>query len=781
MTRSEAISKYSDIVSLDILNEYTNADTHFGMNLNDSFLKSVYVKLPSPPKWKYIANFGLPAKDQIFQREKYPPRLTALERQVTMQMKHEQSTTKGSAGGQQKFIVKMWDTLYDNALEYKNEIAWIKKQWWHIINGYWFFCNGKPTYIDGWHFRYLNYYDMRDVKHPEYRDSDRRMYLWKKYLFTCTEDEKGNEIGRRTILGDANPKHRRKGSTHQDVCIGIDLSTTYANVDCGIQSFNNSNAIDVYKKKLIPAFKSLIWFLKPIWMGSKESTTGLFFTRPSNIDAEDLGSTFTYADNATSKSWEGKKMFYLLVDECGQTTLVDIQERHTKLKSTLCLGGAISIYGYMSCPSVAAEFDKGGGKNFLNFCKSSLFDKRNEDGTYQTPTGLITTFQSAADGLEEFIGKYGESIIDTPTKEQAKFIGKNFGAYQYIIDKLASLALTDIKEYQTFKVEHPLNFLDCFEIYNKDVNFDIVEIDKAKQRLQIEPNRVVMGNFYWVIQGDSKEYTAEEFLLKNINNSLDGVSKVVFRPDQNGLFEMSKTLPDNQTNCKFKKNGVWFSEFNDRFVAGGDTYKYLNKEDAKKLNDKSRRSRGGGAVWWERDYNLDPLDKDFNEWESYRYVCFYQNKPSDNVTVYCEQMLMMCVYFGSPIVVEMNIDNLYSHFDKRGYAGFLLYLLDPKTGMLRNQAGIYTLEKSKDDIFKWYEYYVKNHIRRERHLSIVEDCKNIRGVEDMGNYDRFTAGGLCGLGTLSRERINVKRERRKEERGNTGSGISAWYGNPHRY
>ena len=133
----------------------------------------------------------------------------------------------------------------------KKEIEFIGQEWDRRTNGYWFYNCGVPTYIDGWHYFYLNYWQL-DNGLPEYRDRDRKFFLFARYCFTTTEsyypfkvmkggkpayfsDEKdaikfadggvvehGNfilDMKKRTILGFIYPKHRREGATYRAECI----------------------------------------------------------------------------------------------------------------------------------------------------------------------------------------------------------------------------------------------------------------------------------------------------------------------------------------------------------------------------------------------------------------------------------------------------------------------------------------------------------------------------------------------------------------------------------
>ena len=60
--------------------------------------------------------------------------------------------------------------------------------------------------------------------------------------------------------------------------------------------------------------------------------------------------------------------------------------------------------------------------------------------------------------------------------------------------------------------------------------------------------------------------------------------------------------------------------------------------------------------------------------------------------------------------------------------------------------GFQSYEKAKQDMFAEYMNYIKHHAFRERHIELLEECRDISGIEDMTNFDLFTAGGGCLLG-----------------------------------
>ena len=96
---------------------------------------------------------------------------------------------------------------------------------------------------------------------------------------------------------------------------------------------------------------------------------------------------------------------------------------------------------------------------------------------------------------------------------------------------------------------------------------------------------------------------------------------------------------------------------------------------------------------------------------------------------------------------EINIPLLWDYFEARGYGGFLLYKVDPKTFEFGKTPGGQTSDKIKQDIFGEYMTWIQNEADGEKHIEVLEECRDIEGPEDMPNYDLFTAGGYALLGT----------------------------------
>ena len=751
---------------------YRLADHHIIINDDDPDLRPIKIMLPYCPDLHLIDGYGLPPKKQKYQRPEYPVKLKILEDEVMDELNENERRNKHEKATGQKFLDLMWEKVEQNRAKLRDEIDWIKKQWYYRMNGYWFFNNGKPTYIDGWHYVYCGFWSMEDVGYPEYRDRDRRFFIAARYFYTTTEsfknldpdtghaipDEDGKyeviDTGFRTFYGFTYPKHRRDGATHKCLDIHYEIISKMIGVLGGIQSFDEDNAGDHFKTKLVPAWKKMPFFFKPMWNGSMNPQKSLNFSNPSNKIADELGSKMDFATTANRKFYDGKKQYSHLSDENGKTILENISERHDVVKLTLSQGAGSVIHGFSMHPSTVAEMREKGGDNYYNLCEDSNFYIR-DIISGQTHSGLGRIFMPADDGLENFVGEYGESIIEKPTKAQAEFIGRNYGSREFIEKRKSQLLAIGTPEamrrYRQFVEQHPQCYADCFRITEGDIGFDIEIIDKAIMRLRrdkdIPEKSTVEGNFKWIINGQSHPLTSKEYIeLGLMKNNVEG--RVEWFPEKGGKWKMSKILGEKESNLKMRVDDTWIPSAPDRFTACGDPFKFLNKTESGYRKDNYRLSKGGLSVFWHRDTILDSNDKNILDWESYRFVLTY-NTRTDDEDEFAEDCLMSCIYYGAMMFPEINVRLLWKHFIRRGYGGYLKYPIDEATGKVKDRPGFTSLGETKQDLFNAWKTYIKWHFHRERHLDLVEECKKIRGVEYMTDFDLFTSGGGCLLGIRS--------------------------------
>ena len=167
--------------------EYEPADESFLIN-DDPSLTPIRFKLPSPPDIKLIDGYGLDPKDQRFKRQQIPKKLISLYEDTKQMLEDKAARSPSYKTTQYKLQKAFWVRLKNSQEVYKDEVDWLKRMWWHMVNGYWFFNHGKPTYISNWHFEFLTFWQFTETtktgsKYPDYKDRDRKWYLVYMYGF----------------------------------------------------------------------------------------------------------------------------------------------------------------------------------------------------------------------------------------------------------------------------------------------------------------------------------------------------------------------------------------------------------------------------------------------------------------------------------------------------------------------------------------------------------------------------------------------------------------------
>lgn len=711
------------ITKCEYVKDYLPPDTHIYFNEASKVLKTIRVKLPNPPPLDAIEGFGLPAKQQRWKPPQIPIRLRELEKQCDT-------------------LEEIQESIEINYKSYEYEIKWIEEEWNRRINGYWLYINGKPTYIDGWHYFYCGYWHL-DTGLPEYRSRDRQFFLFARFCFTDTTMPNGHDLGRRVCLGFNYAKHRREGATYKGECINYELISRTPNSHGGIQSMDDTSAKKVFKEKLIQPWKKIPFFFAPYFSSSTDPADKIRFdvvgknavTKGSVlVKTEGLASYIDCATTSRKDFYDGDKLLFYHDDETGKTIRENVYARHEVVRKCLVQGNSRSIHGFTIKTSTVGEMDDSGGKNFYHLCKDSMWDKRNDNG--MTVSGLYNLFIPSYDGLDDFIDIFGNSLIDDPTEKDLWRIpnptrdvtGTLIGAKRYLENqRIAYLnAGNDIEaqaKYEENVRQFPFDFDECFITSGSGSGLNLVKIVNRMKELQFGENNIRRGNFYW--------------------RTKDGY--VDWADDDKGRWELSLAINTDKHQQKYRTKiwedtgwvETWKPKYPNFFTASADPYQFMKTEN-------NRVSLGGGAVFWHQDTTLDPDDKPMDQWGSHRIVCTYLNRPP-NPDDYCEDMLMMSVYFGAMMFPEINIPIVWNYFKKRGFLGYLKYYIGPD-GRKSVTPGFYNKGHWQQALFNAHKKFIELHCHREQHLSVLEQCYNIKGVEELTDYDLFVAVGGAYLG-----------------------------------
>tara|TARA_R110002012_G_scaffold230276_1_gene402967 strand:- start:2573 stop:4594 length:2022 start_codon:yes stop_codon:yes gene_type:complete len=517
---------------------------------------------------------------------------------------------------------------WDSFSEIKKN-KFIEQEFERRLNGVWFMNNGEKTYITGAHYYYLNWCKI-DVGYPDYWDRDRRFFLvWDNVR------KDNNSFG--LIM----PKHRRQGASWKAASIVLHDITLSYNSNGGILSKTGSDAKKLFDK-VVYIFRKLPYFFQPIIEGTDSPKTVLSFKKPGERitknnkqvkASEALDSQIDWR-NTKNNSYDGEKLKTFISDEGGKWLEADCSKNWQIVKPALSQGR--KIIGKAFLPSTVNEMEEG-GKAF----KDIWDDSDQEDkvvGTSRTKSGLYRYFTPAYDGFEGFIDEYGHSVIETPKSKVFDKYGDEIkiGSREYL-NKIRNGFKNDTNKLAEHKRQFPWTPEEAFRVSTDDCLFDSERIYQQIDYIEGSGGKMVTkGNFVW-------------------SNGIKD-TKVVWRPDKKGKWSVVLLPSSEKTNSQTIKFGNKYPGNELEFVSGCDPFDHDVTTDG-------RRSDAASYIF--RKFNAHEQDN------SHMFVSQYIHRPP-KAEIFFEDMLMQCVFYGCPILVENNKIGLIQYFKRRGYERYLM-------------------------------------------------------------------------------------------------------------
>jgi hypothetical protein len=686
---------------------YEKADSFFYVNKDQKGLQPIKVDLPAQPAWHLIDGYGLPPELQIFPYQEVPEKL------LILMGKKKKVPTKTGFREVDYTIDDCHAELNKNRLYYSAEIRWIEQQWHRVLYGYWVYINGKATYIDGWHYFYVNFWFVdgkRKDGRPYYRDRDRRWFLFARFCYVDS-----------FCYGFNYPKHRREGATYRCECINFFLALTNRNKMTGIQSMTDEKAQEAFEIHLLEPVKRLPFFFRPSTTTGDDDKTKMIMNRPRARGlakkTNEIGSRITQK-MAKPSAYDSRKLIFWHGDEVAKQSEVsptDVVKRWQIVKQTLAQGSY--IHGLAIHTSTVGEFSKGGGAEFKRICDSSHYEQRGANN--QTASGLYNLFLGADDGLDGFVDVYGNSIIEDPATPVLNNEGDlvKIGARNFILNnRKAMKSVGDEEGYGEYIRLFPLYYIECFRKGNKDSGLPLTIINDRLDLVTFDP-KTIRGNFDWV----GKRFA----------------SKVRFIPRVDGLFHVSWLFPDHmQSDMYYDAENKFWRPREPGFTFGGFDSGKFEKTKSR------RKSKAAGAIFWKKDHRFDHERKLPSFCLSNKFVCTYEEEYTDS-DLWCEQMLMMLIFYNAWGYPEMDAGHFAKFVIDHGFDGYLMYSLDIKSGKFDPNPGESARRASKQELFRLVNNYFQNYGMYENHADILHQAANIEGIDDLTNYDLFAACGYA--------------------------------------
>jgi hypothetical protein len=617
-----------------------------------------------------------------------------------------------------------------------------KEQWYDYIDeefkrrdeGFWFTNDGKPTYITGSHYMYLQWSKI-DVGAPDFREANRLFFI---FWEACKADNR--------CYGMCYLKNRRSGFSFMSTAETVNLATISSDSRYGILSKSGADAKKMFTDKVVPISVNYPFFFKPIQDGMDRPKSELAYRVPAskftrkkitaNEKQEDLVGLDTTIDwkNTGDNSYDGEKLNLLVHDESGKWERPDNILNNWRVTKT-CLRLGAKVVGKCMMGSTSNALDKG-GNNFKKLYYDSDVTKRNRNG--QTKSGLYSLFIPMEWNYEGFIDEYGNPVFNNPDNDVYGPDGEliDYGIIDHWNNEADGLK-NDQDSLNEFYRQFPRTEEHAFRDEAKNSIFNLVKIYE-----QIDYNdgignqaNVNVGNFQWV------------------NGVKD--TQVIFYPDAKGRFNISWTPEAHLQNRVIVKNGIKYPGNEHMGAFGCDSYDISGTVDGRGSN---------GALHGLTKFSMEdaPPNHMFLE---------YIARPQ-TAEMFFEDVLMACVFYGMPILAENNKPRLLYHFRRRGYRGYSMNRPDKLWNKLSvTEKEIGGIPNSSEDIKQAHAAAVEMYI--QQHVGHLKDgvYGNIyfnRTLNDWAKFDitkrtKFDATISSGLAIMACNR-NLYRPNAKIEK-----------------
>ena len=657
-------------------------------------IQGLRIALPKPPKNIYSRNKK--KEEQYWERTELPKVLSKIQ------------------------SIFQWNEM---SSDFKDRwVDYIEEEFDRRESGFWYMSNGKPVYITGAHYMYLQWTSI-DVGYPDFREANRILFL---FWEACKADKRS--------FGMIYLKIRRSGFSFMSSSECVNTGTLVKDSRVGILSKTGSDAKKMFTDKVVPINSRLPFFFKPIMDGMDKPKTELAFRIPAakitkknmyETTQDEMYGLDTTIDwkNTDDNSYDGEKLLLLVHDESGKWIKPNNILNNWRVTKT-CLRLGSKIIGKCMMGSTSNALDKG-GSNFKKLYTDSNVLSRNANG--QTKSGMYSLFIPMEWNMEGFIDIYGMPVLETPKQEVRGIDGENIyqGAINYWEAEVESLK-NDPDALNEYYRQFPRSESHAFRDESKQSIFNLTKIYQ-----QIDYNDSIIIDHH-VTRGN----------LRWLNGVKD--TKVIFSPDNRGRFFVSWTPNSVLQNNVITRKGNKYPGNEHIGAFGCDSY------------DISGVVGGGGsngALHGKTMFNMD-------EAPSNEFFLEYIARPQ-TAEIFFEDVLMACVFYGMPILIENNKPRLLYHFKNRGYRNFCMNRPDKVyTKLSKTERELGGIPNSSEGVKQAHasaiESYIENHIGMKDNLE-MGDMVFTRTLEDWAKFDisnrtKFDAAISSGLAIMATQK-----------------------------
>jgi hypothetical protein len=574
--------------------------------------------------------------------------------------------------------MKRWDEFdkkkKDDDVEFYDEkLEEFKKQEWdRRLNGFWYMNNGKPTFLTGLHYLYLQWWPI-DIGYPKFRIPDLEKFYFMDY---CIQDP--------LCMGMLEVTKRRFGKSFVAGLFVTEYITRTKMTNGGIQSKTGSDAKKFFAKTVVNPFRRLPKFFRPEYdmsLGVNPKTEMRFQKTnvrgkkaEESVDKDELGSIIDH-QSADTVAYDGQKLHRYVADECGKTTEVNVYDRHEVVR--YCLlddeGKIIGKALYTTTVEKLTTEKDGVQDAFKLLWEESNQDKRQDNGT--TSSGLYRFFMSA---------KRTRNFDDFGYPDENKTLDQILADRETVKNNPRALSARVRKE--------PLTIDEAFSTDSDKCIFNVMNIGSREQYLKENPVLKRHVIFYRDLD--------QTVRWRNITDKEEDFHWVITQFPKPG--EENKHTFDVKT----RKPG--------RVHDGAIAIDGYSNSQGGKYGSKA-------SAWIGRRYDL------LNPEQTGKAIGHLYGRPPIKEILH-EQVLLAAEFYGYQAWYEHNSDDYLSYFRDRGRVGYLgsypLSTIDPsKRETADRHKGFpttpFSLTKQTDVGIMYFE----SHIDSIDFENLLEDAK----------------------------------------------------------
>lgn len=590
------------------------------------------------------------------------------------------------------------EDFYDERYE-----AYKKQEWSRRLNGFWFMNNGKPVYITGSHYVFLQWWFI-DIGYVKFRIPDMEYFYFLQY---CIEDPE--------CMGMLEITKRRFGKTYRGGLFLYEYPTRTKMTNAGIQSKTGMDSKKLFAKAVVNPFKRLPKFFRPEYDMSLGITpkTEIRFQQTNvrgkkaegGLDKDELGSMIDH-QSADIVAYDGQKLHRYFADEWAKTVEVNVYDRHEVIRYCLLDDeGRIIGKALYSSTVEKVETDRDGVQDAAKLLWDES-DQLNRMENGRTPSGLYRFFMTA-DRARNF-DIYGEPNVEKTVRE----ILADRASVEH---NPRALAARMRKEARTIK--------EAFLTDSDKCLYDVLALTEQQDWLGYN-EMTEKGNLIW--ENGDKYYVERKLPDGTIEYK---INKLLWVADENGEYEKVKGWMPSEMNNVYERNGHFCPNGSYAIRIGCDPFKFDKTKD-------SRKSNCAAYAYQMPDYLNE--DNPYND----MFVLKYVGRAASTDIQY-DRVLKMAWFCGCKVLFERNVYEWKRYFQHEKCSGFLEWM----PGEV--EPGIYTGGNSENGVTQlisdYTNSYINKHIKKVYFKSLISEESGWLGfrIEDTQKFDDAMGAGIA--------------------------------------